>query len=69
VRSLIQRRRPGAVFVERFIDPDESFRMEERQWSQKRALDDGKNGSVCAYTQRENRNRNGRERWGFNQHP
>ena len=51
--AQIERRTPRAVFILRFINPNELFRVWKRQRPQQRAFDHGKNGRVRADAERE----------------
>src|SRR5262249_60637284 len=51
--AQIQRCRPRAIFIQGFVDSNESFRIGKRQRTQQRAFDDGEDRSVCTNPERE----------------
>ena len=64
----IERRRARAVFIQSFVDSNESFRMREGQRAQERAFDNRKDRSVRADSEGQRENGDRRERRRFHQH-
>src|SRR5436305_12542465 len=66
--AQIERRRARAVFIQSFVDSNESFRMREGQRTQERAFDDREDRSVRANSECERENGDRRERRRFHQY-
>src|SRR5262249_569816 len=58
--TQIQRRGTSAIFIKRFINPNEPLGMRKRQWPQEHAFHDGENCSVRTDT--DCKGQNGSER-------
>src|SRR5205814_5792378 len=54
----IQCCRTRAIFIERFKDPNELFRVRERQRAQKHAFDDRKDCRICTDAERQREDSN-----------
>jgi len=53
----IQRSGTRPVFIQSFVDPNESIRIREGQWTQEHAFHDREDRSVCTDPERERQDR------------